>query len=72
MANGTDFIAPSGQDFMRVGLMPNIPDNFIAWRLEYMMQRHGELDHSQSSTQMAAGNSDGINRLAAQIVGKLF
>ena len=36
------------------------------------MQRHRQLDHTQSCAEMAAGLGDRVNRLVTQLAGKLF
>ena len=53
LAQSADAIAPAGEDFVRIGLMADIPDHNIL-RLKHIMQRHGELDH-KAGAQVAAG-----------------
>ena len=38
----------AGEDFVRVGLVPDVPDQSVARRIEYAMQGNGELHHAQS------------------------
>ena len=66
-----DTVAPAGQDLMRIGLMPDVPDQPVVRRFEDIMERDGEFDHAQTGTEMAAGDGDGIDRLVAQFVGDL-
>src|SRR5437588_10528536 len=54
-----------------VGLMADIPDQPIVRRVEHVMQPHGQLDHPEPRTKMAAGDRDGVDQLGAQLVGNL-
>ena len=71
-ANGADTLAPTGEDFMRIGLMAHIPDQLIGGRVEHMVQGDGQLHHAEARTEMPAGLRYGINRLAAQIIRELL
>src|SRR5688572_23661488 len=70
-AQGADAVAPPGEDLVRVGLMADVPDDAVAWRIEQIMQRDGQLDHAEASAKMAAGDRDGVDRLLTQFVGEL-
>jgi hypothetical protein len=48
-----------GQDLVRIGLMADIPDQPVARRVEDVMEPNGELDDTESGTEMAAGRSAG-------------
>ena len=52
-------VAAAGQDLVGIGLMPDIPDECIAWRIENMVQRHRQFDHAEAGAKMPArdGNS---------------
>src|SRR5271168_2672905 len=47
--------AAPGQDFVGVGLMPDIPDQSVVRRVEDVMQRHGQLDDAEACAEMTAG-----------------
>ena len=70
LAQGTDAVAPAGQDLVRIGLMADIPDQPVVRRVEHVVQRDGELDDAKAGAEMAAGHRDGVDRLGAQLVGK--
>jgi hypothetical protein len=72
LAQGADAVAPAGEDFMRIGLMPDIPDQPVARRVEHRMHRDGELHHAQRRPQMTAGDGDGIYGLQPQFIGQLL
>jgi hypothetical protein len=65
-------IAPAGQDFVRIGLVSNVPNQSVCRGIEYVMQRNGKLDNSQARTKMSTSHSDGGNRFSAQLVGYLL
>ncbi len=48
-------IAPTGQNLVWIGLMPDIPDQPIARRVEHIMQRHRQLDHAETGRKMPTG-----------------
>ena len=42
-----DPVAPAGQDLVRVGLVPDVPDQPVPRRVEDLVQRHRQLHHPQ-------------------------
>ena len=66
-----DAVASAGDDLVRVGLMADVPDQFVAGRVEYIMQRDGELDHAKRRSQMPTGHRHCRDDLLAELVGKL-
>ena len=71
LAQRADAAPPAGDDFVRIGLVADIPDQAIARRVEHVVQRHGELDHAQPGAEMTAGDRHRRDRLLAQLVGEL-
>lgn len=71
LAERADAVATTGQDLVRVDLMPDVPDDDVLGGLEHVVQGDGELDHAQARTQVAAGRGDGVNGFGAQLVGEL-
>ncbi len=63
LAQGSDAVAPSGQDLVRIGLVPDIPQQPVARRVEHRMQRHRQLDHAKRRAEMAAGDRDHVDGL---------
>ena len=72
LAQRADPVAPAGEDFMRIGLVADIPDQPVARRVEHRMDGDGQLDHAERGAQMPAGDRDGIDGLRAQLFGQLL
>jgi hypothetical protein len=64
-------LAP-GQNLMWIGLMADIPNQLIARRIEYVMQRHGQLHGTEACREMPAGNTDRVSQELTQFFGKRF
>ena len=63
-----DAVAPPGDDLVRIGLMTNVPDQFVLRRIEDIVKRHRQLDHAEGGSQMAAGHGHGRNHFLAKFV----
>jgi hypothetical protein len=48
-------LAPTGENFVGVSLMAHIPHNAIFWRIEYIVQGHGEFYGAQVGTEVTTG-----------------
>ena len=48
-------VAPAGDNLVGIGLVPDIPDDFIAGRIKNIVQRNGELNDAKARRQVAAG-----------------
>ena len=66
LAERADAVATPSQDFVRIGLVADVPDQTVAWRVKNMMNGDREFDHAKPGTQMPAGDGHGVNGLAAQ------
>ena len=71
LAQRADAVAPAGQDLVRIGLVADVPDQPVARRVEDVVERDRQLDHAEAGAEMAAGDRDRGDRLAAQLVGEL-
>ena len=67
---GADTIAPSGQDFMRVTLVPHVPDDLVPGGIEHRMQGDGQFHHAQPGPQMPACHRHGGNRFGPHFIGQ--
>ena len=47
LTDGFDLITTSSEDFMRIGLMPHIPNKLIKRRLVDVMQGNSQLNYAQ-------------------------
>ena len=68
LAQAADAIAAFGQDFVRVGLVPHVPDQPVVGGVEDPVQRDGQLDHAQTGTQMPARSADRVDQFGAQFI----
>ena len=65
LAQGADAIASAGENLVRIGLVADVPDDDVAWRLEHMVQRNRQLDHAQARAQVSARLGDRVDGLGA-------
>ena len=59
-------VAATGQYFVRVSLMADVPDQPVLRGVEDMMQGHGELDRPESCGKVAAPRRDGVDQVVTQ------
>lgn len=71
LAQCADAIAPPRQNLMRVGLMADIPNDNVARRVEYVVQRNGEFDHTEARSEVPTRDAHSINGLSAEFIGQL-
>ena len=69
-ADGFQLFAPSSEDFVRVGLMPDIPDDPVIGRLISAMQRDGEFNRAEVGGEMPPHAKNGLNDERAGLVGE--
>ena len=58
LTQGGHALPPSGEDLVRVGLVPHIPHQPIAGGLKHVMQSDCQLHHAQTRGQVTAGLGD--------------
>jgi hypothetical protein len=51
--------------------MPDIPQQPVARRIEYRVDRDRQLHHAQRGAEVSAGNRNRIHRFRPQFVGEL-
>ena len=71
LAQRADAVAPAGQDFVRIGLVADVPDQPVVRRVEDIMQRDGQFHHAEPGAEVTAGDGDRIDGFGAQLIGKL-
>jgi hypothetical protein len=54
---------------MRIGLVADIPDQPVAWRIEHIMEGWGELDDAETGPEMAPGLGSRVHGLS--LLGEL-
>src|SRR3974377_1367002 len=71
LTQGADAVAPASENLMRVGLVPDVPDQLVARRVEHVVQGDGQFHDTEPGTEMASGFGHSIDRLATQFVSEL-
>ena len=69
LAQRAHAVAAAGQDFVRIGLVADVPHQAVARCVEHGMQGHGQLHRAQVGTQMATGLGDAVDHVGAQLRG---
>src|SRR6185437_138517 len=67
--DGRQACASSREYLVRIGLVADIPHEPIVRGLIDVMQRHAEFDHTQTRGKMTAFLTDGLDEVAAQLLG---
>src|ERR1700751_5077564 len=63
--------APASQDFVRVCLMTDVPDQAVLGSVKDVVERDGELDDPETGTEVAARDGNRINGLLPQFLREL-
>lgn len=71
LSQGTDTIAPPGQNLVWIGLMADIEDQFVVRGVKHVMDRSGQFHDAQTRAQMPAGATHSADHFIAQFVGQL-
>src|SRR5450432_4282840 len=71
-AKGANAVATARQNLVRIGLVANVPDQFVGWRVEHVMQRDSKLDDTEPGSEMPASNRDRADGLGTQFIGYLL
>src|ERR1700761_1088357 len=64
-------VATPSEDLVRVGLMPDVPDQPIARRIEHVVQGGGQFDDTEAGAEMPARHRNCIDGFLTQLVGDL-
>src|SRR5213594_3884163 len=71
-ANGMKALLASREQFMDVGLMAYVPDEFILGRAENVVQGEGQLDDAKIGPEMAAVFGQNVDQLLPDLLGQLL
>ena len=71
-AQGADAVAAAGEDLVRIGLMPDVPDQLVIGGIEDVMQGDRQFDDAKARAEMSAGHRHRTDGLGAQFVGNLL
>lgn len=70
LAQCMDAVFAPGDDFMRVALVADIPDQAVFGGVEDGVDGHGHLNDAEPGTKVPSGLGDGLNRGAAEFLGE--
>ena len=71
LAHAVHGFTTAGQNLVRIGLMTHVPHQTVMGRFQRMMERHGQLDHTEPGTEVPAGTADAVQQVGAQFVSQL-
>ena len=72
LAQMSEPLAPPGQYFMHIGLMPHVEHNAILGLAEHILQRQRQLDHAQIGREMSALLQHRLDQQRADLARELF
>ena len=67
LANRAELLAASGEDFVWVGLMADIPDQTVVWRVKDVVQGDSQFHCAEAGAQMTTNPGDGTHQIVAQL-----
>ena len=69
---GVKLFRPAGQEFMRIALVADIPDELILGGAEFPVHRHRNLHNPEIGGQMAAGFRHGFHQHITNFSAQIF
>ena len=70
-AHGVHLIFAAGEDFVRIALMADVPNQLVFGRVVHIVQGDGQLDRAQIAGEMPAGFAYRIQQECPQFGGNL-
>ena len=71
LAQAGHAVTPSGQDFVRVGLVAHVPDDAVVGRVVDIVQCNSQLDRAEIGAEVAAGLGHTVQQKTAQLVSQV-
>ena len=71
LADRRQLIAAAGQDLVRICLVPDVPEDLVARRVEHRVQRDGQLAGAEVRAEVTADLTDGVDDVLAHLLGEL-
>src|SRR4029079_1223512 len=71
LAKRADPVAPPGDDLVRIGLVPDVPDHLVVRSVEHVVDRDRQLDDAKARAKVPARYRDGRDHLLPKLVCKL-
>ena len=72
LADGVDATFSPCQDFVRIALVANVPDELVFGGVEHGVDRGCKLDYAEACAQVPTGFGNRADGGAADIIGQLF
>ena len=72
LADRVEPVLAAGEDLVRIGLMPDVPEDLVPRRVEQAVQRHGELAGAEVGAEVAADLADHVDDLLADLLRDLL
>ena len=72
LTNRRHFIAPARQNLVNVRLVTHVKDDLVVRRVEHVVQRHGQLHHAQTRSQVPSRLRNGMNKIRPQLLAQLL
>ena len=70
-AHGVHLVFAAGEDFVRIALMADVPNQMVFGRVVHIVQGDGQLDRAQIAGEMPAGFAYRIQQKLPQLGGDL-
>ena len=71
LTQGANAIAAAGEDLVRIALMADIPDQNVVGGIESIVDRHCQLDHAETGSEMTSGHGDSVDQFCPQLIRQL-
>ena len=70
LAEELELVFPAGNDFVRIALMADVPEQLIFFEIEDVVQRQRQFHHTEIAGQVSAGLRDRVENELAYFVGQ--
>ena len=67
-----ELVAAAGEHLVRIGLVADVPDDLVLWRVEQAVERHRQLAHAEVGSEVTADLSDGVDHVLADLLRELL
>ncbi len=72
LPNRGELVVTPGQDLVDVGLVPGVPDQLVAGRIEDVVQRNRQLGHAQARAEVTTDLGDHVDVPLAHVGDELM
>mmetsp|Transcript_17756 Transcript_17756/g.35810 ORF Transcript_17756/g.35810 Transcript_17756/m.35810 type:complete len:223 (+) Transcript_17756:1882-2550(+) len=72
LTEGIHAVSTPGEDLVGVALVPDVPDDAVLRRREYVVKSRGELDDTHAGSEVPSGLGHGVDDVLAELLRKLL